>query len=309
MARITVLMPAYNAMPYLPEAVDSILSQTFRDFTFLIINDGSTDETRAYLDSVKDPRIKAIHQHNRGAGSAKNYGLSICDTEYVAIMDADDVSLPTRLEAQIRFLQNHSDIGLVGTQVTYLGVGGRTGISPSLPYDHETIYNGLIDNRAAVFPATIMCRTSMLKRTGGYKVEQAMDDMDMLLRMGEITKLANLKERLYLLRIHSSSIMATRLAEAWTQYAHARDSAIRRAEGRPEITFDEFVIEQRKRPFVQKTLDAMELYAFGQYRLAVAEILSPRRIVGYPRLAWAALCSPQRAIQRINRTIQNRKKS
>jgi hypothetical protein len=233
----------------------------------------------------------------------------MCDSEFVAIMDADDVALPARLEAQLNFLRSHSDTGLVGTQVIYLGIGGRTGFSPPTPVDHETIYAGLMCGRAALFPPTMMCRTSILKRIGGYRVECAGEDMDMLLRMGETTRLANLKEVLYLQRLHASSTMATRLAEAWTQYAYARDGAKRRTEGQPEITFDEFVIEQRIRPFWQRALAVMDLYAFGQYHRAVAEILSPDCAIGYPRLAWAALCSPRRTSQRICRTIRNRRKS
>lgn len=128
----------------------------------------------------------------------------------------------------------------------------------------------------------------------------------MFLRMGEVTRLANLKEVLYRQRLHSNSIMATKLAEIWMQHAYASDCAERRGEGQPEITFDEFLIQQRARPFWRQTLEVMDCYAFGQYRRAVAEILSPHWAVGYARLAWAALSSPRLTSQRVSRAIRKR---
>ena len=82
MTRLTVGMPVYNAMPYLPEAVESILGQTLRDFRFLIVNDGSTDSSKEYLDSIDDPRVTVIHQENRGLGATLNRTLELCETEY-----------------------------------------------------------------------------------------------------------------------------------------------------------------------------------------------------------------------------------
>ena len=99
-------MPVHNAMPYLKEAVQSILAQTFPSFKFLIINDGSTDGSAAFLESLRDSRIQLIHQPNRGLGFTLNKGLEYCKTEFIARMDADDVSLPNRLAEQLTFLND-----------------------------------------------------------------------------------------------------------------------------------------------------------------------------------------------------------
>jgi glycosyltransferase involved in cell wall biosynthesis len=133
MPEVTVLMPVYNGMPFLPEAVDSILNQTLRDFTFLIINDGSTDDTEEYLDRLDDPRLQIVHQPNQGIGAALNAGLALCKTEFIARMDSDDLSLPSRLKAQLDFLNLHKDVGLVGTKFAYLGISGRSGFPPRRP--------------------------------------------------------------------------------------------------------------------------------------------------------------------------------
>ena len=101
---VSVLMTAFNGMPYLQPAVESILNQTFNDFEFIIVNDGSTEEsTREYLDSITDPRVKVFHEPNRGTAGGSNFGLQHCTRKYVARMDADDISLPTRLAEQYEF--------------------------------------------------------------------------------------------------------------------------------------------------------------------------------------------------------------
>jgi len=90
MSEVTVLMTVFNGMPYLAEAVNSILRQTLSDFEFVIVDDGSTDGTADFLKSLEDPRISIIHQENRGTAAAANHGLENINTRFVARMDADD---------------------------------------------------------------------------------------------------------------------------------------------------------------------------------------------------------------------------
>jgi len=304
MREVTVLMPVYNAMPYLSKAVDSILQQSLRDFVFLAIDDGSTDGSQEYLDRVSDPRIKIVHQPHRGLGAALNQGLAICETEFLARMDADDVALPSRLEAQLAFLRGHKDIGMLGTQIAYLSISGRRGFSPPIPSTHETIVADLLRGHLAICHTTIMCRTSRLKEIGGYRIDGIGEDWDLFLRMGEASKLANLEEILQLVRVHSGSVCGQSLPRIRGQIAFACHCAKRRAEGRPEITFDQFLAERRARPFWQRAVDQMDWYALSQYRRALSDILSAHPGSGYARLAWAALCSPRWTAQRIARTMR-----
>lgn len=110
---ITVLMPAYNVQTYVGNAVESILNQTFPDFELLIIDDGSTDKTPAILSSYNDPRIKIIRQSNQGVASALRLGIERAAGLYIARMDADDESLPKRLETQKKYLDQHPEAVLV----------------------------------------------------------------------------------------------------------------------------------------------------------------------------------------------------
>jgi glycosyltransferase involved in cell wall biosynthesis len=298
MRPVTVLMPVYNGLPYLREAVDSILRQSFRDFGFLIIDDGSTDCSGDYLDQLADPRIEVVHERHRGLGAALNQGLDICGTEFLARMDADDVALPGRLEAQLAFLRRHEEIGILGTQIAHLGVAGGTGFSSPMPCDHKAIYADLLRGRLALSHPSIMCRTSVLKRIGGYRIQGVGEDWEMFLRIGEVSRIANLGEVLHLYRVHLGSVNARHTGLVRARIAYACYCARQRAGGLPEITFDEFAAQ---RPFWRRLVDRMDCYGLTQYQRALHEILSASQFKGYARLGWSALCSPQLTWQRLCR--------
>ena len=119
--KVAVLMSVYNGEKYLREAINSILSQTFNDFEFLIINDGSTDGTADILKSYTDSRIKIINnEKNIGLTKSLNKGLKIAKGEYIARQDADDISMPERLKEEVAFLEIHKDYAVVGTFVKIL---------------------------------------------------------------------------------------------------------------------------------------------------------------------------------------------
>lgn len=118
MPKVSVLMPAYNAAQWIADAIDSILRQTFSDFEFIIINDGSTDDTarvvREY--ATRDPRIKFIDNiQNRGVAHIRNQLLDMATGEYIAFQDADDISHPNRLDTQVRFMDAHHEVSVCGT--------------------------------------------------------------------------------------------------------------------------------------------------------------------------------------------------
>src|SRR4051794_29608800 len=116
MPKVTVLLAVYNGERYLREAIDSILGQTFQDFEFLIINDGSTDSTREIILSYHDPRIRLVdNEDNIGQTRSLNRGLALAAGQFVARQDADDISEPERLASQVAFLEIHPEVVLLGT--------------------------------------------------------------------------------------------------------------------------------------------------------------------------------------------------
>ncbi|MGO8732882.1 MAG: glycosyltransferase [Terriglobia bacterium] len=301
MPEVTVLMPVYNGLPFLVEAVESILRQTSQDFALLIINDGSTDGSEGYLRRVTDPRVQIVHAPRRGLGAALNMGLAMCETEFLARMDADDLALPDRIAKQVSFLNQHREVGTVGSQFAYLGPNGRTGFSPCLPCDHETIYADLLRLRHSLCHATITCRTALLKQIGGYRISGCGEDWDMMLRIGEVSRLANIDRILYLYRLHPNSAHAAKLTEINVGYAYAIYNAKCRANNCPETALADFVAAQPAQSCWRRIADWTDRYAFTQYRRALIDVLSAHKLRGYVRLGWAALCSPQRTWQRICR--------
>lgn len=116
MPKVSVVMPAFNAEKYIREAVDSILNQTFTDFEFIIINDGSTDHTKEIILEYDDPRIVLLeNEKNSGIVVTLNKGIQFARGEYIARMDSDDISLCNRIERQVLFLDSHAHIGLIGS--------------------------------------------------------------------------------------------------------------------------------------------------------------------------------------------------
>lgn len=303
MSDVSVLMTVYNGMPYLPLAVESVLAQTFQDFQFVIVNDGSTDGTAEYLTSLADPRITILHQANQGTAAAANHGLAHIDSPFVARMDADDITLPARLQRQRDFLLANPQVGLVGTQVVPLG-SSRAGSSLQLPLTHGEIYPAMLAGRHGLAHSSIMLRTDLLRAIGGYWSLNLVDDWDMMLRMGEAAELANLPEVLHHYRVHEGSLNGSGMRRMRFSIDYACELARRRQTGRPSITPEDFAASRDARPWWERATEALDLHARTQYRLAVAELHGQRRLRGAARLGWAALCSPQLTLERISRVFR-----
>lgn len=204
--KVSVVMGAYNAEKFLKEAIDSILNQTFEDFEFIIVNDGSTDGTQAILDSYHDSRmIIIINEENLGRSGARNKAINISKGEYIAIMDADDISLPKRLEREVNFLDSHNDIAAVGSYFFDINEKGRiAGIVKFLTESDDI--KEMLPRGNIIENSTAMLRKSCLEIVGGYREEfKGAEDYDLFLRLSEYFKLANLKEPLFKRRINLAS--------------------------------------------------------------------------------------------------------
>jgi glycosyltransferase involved in cell wall biosynthesis len=133
--RLTVLMPVYNGEKYLPSALESVLQQSYLDFELLVIDDGSTDRTATILQvcAEQDSRIKVHHQVNQGVASSLNNGLNLAQGQYLARMDADDLSVPHRFITQVDFLDRHPEITLVSSNCSLIDEDGQILTSRYLP--------------------------------------------------------------------------------------------------------------------------------------------------------------------------------
>ena len=210
---VSVIMPVFNAANYIDEAIESILLQSFTHFELLIINDGSTDDSLALLKKweAKDNRISVFNQHNQGRATARNNGLELASTDYVAMMDADDISMPNRLQLCYEYLEKHNDVVAVSGQfetICMYGVHLSTSVEP---LDHLAIEQSLLQDLGAAFiQGASMIRKSLAEKVGGYDpIYDIGEDTDLFLRMAMQGKLANLPEVLLKYRKHPFSITTT----------------------------------------------------------------------------------------------------
>lgn len=207
---ITVLMSVFNKERYLAEAVESILNQTFRDFEFIIIDDGSTDGSLEILQryAAEDKRIRLVSRENRGLVATSNEGLELARAPLLARLDADDVALPMRLAKQTAFMREHHEVVCLGGAYELIDETGRflTLLSPRL--DNETIQGALIIGNCEIWHSAIMMRTASVHLVGGYDISfiKGAEDLDLFLKLGEVGELANLSDTLIRYRECLSSV-------------------------------------------------------------------------------------------------------
>ncbi|AOW99803.1 MAG: glycosyltransferase [Moorea sp. SIOASIH] len=208
---VSVLMPVYNGTLYLREAVDSILSQTLTNFEFIIVDDGSTDETPRILDNYNDPRIvRVTNQSNLGIVDSLNRGLKMVRGKYVARMDADDISLPERLRQQVQFLEEHPEIGILGTAITILFDETNRSESTDCYYPSQpgiVRWNLFFNNSQTVAHPTMMVRRIIYEQLKGYDTTFVhAEDYDFLLRACFHTEITNLPNILLHYRRHGRNV-------------------------------------------------------------------------------------------------------
>ena len=230
--KITVLMPVYNGEKYLEESIDSVSGQTLSDFEIIIIDDGSTDNTRKIIEEFDDPRIRYFkNEKNLGIVDSLNRGIAEAKGKYVARQDADDISLPSRFEAQIKYLEKHPECVAVGSQMREIDKNGNFIGWRLVPLWHKDIETLSLKGRGGQIPhPTAMCRTSALEKIGGYRKRyESAEDLDLFLRLAECGRLANLPNVLVYYRIHSKSIsMNNREKQISTVEAIVSDALARR---------------------------------------------------------------------------------
>ena len=220
---LTILMTVYNGEPYVSEAVESILNQTYSDFRFLILDNASTDNTREIIRAFNDSRIDLIPlPENIGIVAALNRGLQMIDTPFVARMDADDACFPTRLAAQVDFLSSHPEVGVLGTIMEIMDRFGKTFRIYKVPLSHSMIAWTLLFGKTFAHPS-VMFRKSLIRRTGGYDPDFTYaEDLELWTRLVECTRFANLSTPLSRLRVHENSSGAKYLSEQRTNALRIR---------------------------------------------------------------------------------------
>ena len=208
MPRVSVVMSVYNHEQYVGHAIDSILQQTFRDFEFVIVDDGSEDNTPQLLKGYHDSRLKIYRQDNQGQSIALNRGIRLTAGTLIARMDADDVALPERIEREVSFLDANPAIGLVGTWGVKVNTETGEERLQRLPEDDASIRRFLVIDNPFIH-SSVMFRRSVIETVGLYDERLIWQDYDLWVRVAKNHRMANIPEPLMVRRKHPASISGT----------------------------------------------------------------------------------------------------
>ncbi len=204
--KVSIIIPAYNAIKYLPETVESVLKQSFTDFELLIINDGSSDNTVEWVSSISDSRVRLISQENKGLSGARNTGITSSKGEYISFLDADDIWEPTKIEKQVYKLDNDPTVGLVYTWVKYFYEDIES-VRLGDPDAEGNVLKAILEANVVMCGSNAMVRRFCFEEVGKFDENlTSIEDWDMWIRIASKYSFAVVKEALVYYRQHNSNM-------------------------------------------------------------------------------------------------------
>lgn len=206
MTKVSVIIPAYNAMRYLPETIDSLLAQTFKDFEVIIVDDGSTDNIKAWFEQVSDCRLVLLSQDNQGQSKARNFGIERSQGEYIAFLDADDLWAPSKLEKQVAALEINPTVGVAYTWVSGIDSNGVSRGRTIKNFAEGEVWKDLVVHNILECGSTPLIRRSCFEKVGIFDEKlPPCEDLDLWLRIARHFNYLVIKEPLVYYRQHAGS--------------------------------------------------------------------------------------------------------
>lgn len=207
MPKVSVVIPAYNAMAYLPETIANVLKQTYTDFEVVVVNDGSSDNIEEWITQVGDSRVKLISQANLGLAGARNTGIRKSQGEYLAFLDADDLWESTKLAKQVEVLDSHPEVGLVYTWVAYVDEQGNSTGRVVKNHQEGDVWRELTKGNLIECGSVPMVRRQCFEKCGVFdsNLGSFVEDWDMWLRIANYYQFKVVKEPLVYYRQVSTS--------------------------------------------------------------------------------------------------------
>jgi len=309
--KVTVIMAVFNAETYLAQAIESVLNQTYKNFEFIIINDGSTDNSLQVIKkySATDSRIILDDHVNMGKGESFNRVVDMfANGEYLFHMDADDIMLPNRIERQLNFLASQ-DIEAISCLAYYIsGENVRIG---KVYNDIKTIevFNDYIQNNEPIglLNPGFVIRKDIFNQVGGYRGRfWPADDIDLYNRVTEIgAKILVQQEILMQYRIHGGSVITSKFINGRMKFEWVRESMWKRRKGETEPTWEEYLAKLNSQSFAQKLNWKRKTYAKHYYRSAGFDFAKKNYSSFIFHLVSAFILQPIHIINKISKQWTN----
>jgi len=295
--KLSVILPVYNGMPFLKEAITSLLNQSYQNFVVYVIDNGSDDGTSDYLNQVNESKINYVRLEEKNLVKALNTGLKLANTPFIARMDADDIIYPSKFEKQIFYFEKEKDVDLIGTLGCYISSDGKKKFDINLPITHNDIICTMLKTRNAFIHPSIMFRREIIARYGNYNNEFfPCEDYELFLRIGDNIKFANIPERLYSFRVREGSIMTTHFDKSIKLY-HSISKLYAHKYGNKHIR-----IEQPEN-FHLNLPEKLDVLSVSIYRKGLYYYLNVNSAIGMFYFIVASMINPSRLINALKRRI------
>lgn len=269
MTKVSIILPVYNAEKTINDSIKSIVEQTFKDWELIVINDGSTDNTENVILSFKDYRINYIKNDcNKGLIYTLNRGLNISKGEYIARMDADDISLSSRIEKQVIFMDSHPDIIVCGTQIEYFGTKQTSYFKLKFPTRDKELKEMLAFATCFAHPTVVIRKNVLTSNKVQYNpVFKNAEDYNMWIDLMPFGKFANLSETLLKYRISDTQI------------------------SQPSNVLTEKSVLLCKRKYLKQYLSEQEISKLFNTPISISTIKRIKRVIKNPKVIEACYLS------------------
>lgn len=214
MSKVSIIIPVHNCAKYITESIDSVLSQTYRDFELIVVDDGSTDNLRSVLNEyIDNGKILYLYQPQGGPGAARNSGIHKATGNYIAFLDADDLWDPSKLEKQFDYLRLHEDILIVHTNASYIDENGRQILINDEEYNRQytiqsgDIFEGLLLKKTDIVFSSLLFNKDCLSKVG--LIDESLrtaEDTHFLIRLAKIYKFGYIPEKCVIKRAHKQNL-------------------------------------------------------------------------------------------------------
>lgn len=306
-ALVTVVVPTFNSALFLDETLLALRRQTLKDIVIHVIDDGSPDDSASITErhAAEDPRVRLTRQPNRGVSATRNRGIQEAATPFVAFCDADDVSLPDRLEKQLAFLRANEDVAIVSSFGWRMGASGRVvsvyDLGPTTRKEFLALKNA--GEPVYLILSSVMARRDAALAVGGFRSYAGMaEDLDFFNRVADDHVILTIPERLIRYRVHAGSASTRRFARQTEDALLIRENMRRRRSERQELTADEFHAVLERQPWTLRLGRSLNWRSRFAYRVA-GGLIANGSLLGWAWLVYSFLLDPGVPTGRLRRQV------